>query len=187
MKRKFSAYISLFLIAGAIIFLDQWTKELVRNNLEFTDFWSPWPWLTPFARIVHWQNTGAAFGILQSLGSVFAGISIIVSIAIVYYYPLVPKEDWLIRLALGLQFGGAIGNLIDRLTHGGAVTDFISVGSFAVFNVADAAISVGVVLLIFGMWLRERRLEKASANKTEPPSLESQSSVSPLPEDLRGE
>jgi signal peptidase II len=60
------------------------------------------------------------------------------------------------RLAMGLQMGGAIGNLIDRVVVG-HVTDFISVGTFAVFNVADASISVGVAVLILGVWLQERR------------------------------
>jgi signal peptidase II len=187
LKRKFSAYIPLFLISGAIVFLDQWSKELVRNNLAYTDIWSPWQWLIPYARIVHWQNTGAAFGMFQSLGIVFASLAVIISIAILYYYPLVPKEDWIIRLALALQFGGAIGNLIDRLTQNWAVTDFISVGSFAVFNVADAAVSVGVVLLIIGMWVREKRQEKTGTASHNEAATENQPPVNPLPEDVQGE
>jgi signal peptidase II len=68
----------------------------------------------------------------------------------------VPETDWIIRVALVMQFGGAVGNLIDRLTIG-HVVDFISVGTFPVFNVADSNISVGVVVLLLGIWIQERR------------------------------
>jgi signal peptidase II len=68
----------------------------------------------------------------------------------------VDSRDWTLRLAMGLQLGGAAGNLIDRLQTG-RVTDFISIGSFPVFNIADSAISVGVVVLLLGVWLRERQ------------------------------
>lgn len=168
MKRNFHLrdYIFLFIVAGIIIILDQWTKHIVRTNLAYTDIWAPWDWLTPFARIVHWQNTGAAFGMFQGMSLVFAGLAVVVSAGIIYYFPTVPKEDWVIRLALGMMLAGALGNLIDRIRFGGAVTDFISVGSFAVFNVADASISVGVVVLIFGMWLHERRIAHEKVEQT---------------------
>ncbi len=80
----------------------------------------------------------------------------IVSGIILYYFPQIPSKDWLIRISMGMLLGGAIGNLIDRLTLG-YVTDFISVGDFPVFNIADSSISVGVVVLFFGMWRQERR------------------------------
>lgn len=172
MKRHFRDYIPLLAVAGIILVIDQWTKYLVRTRIPYSEVWAPWNWLLPFARVVHWQNTGAAFGMFQGMNLVFMILAIIVSGAIIYYFPFVPKEDWLIRLALGIQLGGALGNLIDRIQYG-AVTDFISVGSFAVFNVADASISVGVVLLVLGMWLREKRLErekKAGAVSSPPDS-----------------
>ena len=161
MKRHFRDYLFLLVIAGVVVLLDQWTKNLVRSNLDYSDIWAPYHWMIPYIRIVHWQNTGAAFGMLQGLGPVFMVLAIIVSLAILYYFPSVPKEEWLIRLAMGLQLGGAVGNLIDRLQYG-PVTDFISVGTFAVFNIADASITVGTILLVLGMWLRERRLASAS-------------------------
>lgn len=93
---------------------------------------------------------------------VFTILAFIVSLAILYYFPRVPRGEWLMRLALALQLGGAIGNLIDRLTLG-TVTDFISVGTFAVFNVADASISVGTVILILAVWLSERKQKRLAA------------------------
>lgn len=156
MKRHLSDYAPLFLIAGLIILLDQATKYLIRTNLALGQVYRPDLWITEFARIVHWQNTGAAFGMFQSLGTVFMILSMFVSAAIIYYYPLVPRQDWLIRLSMAMLLGGAVGNLIDRLNQG-YVTDFISVAGFPVFNIADASISLGVVLLFVGMWLQERR------------------------------
>jgi signal peptidase II len=152
-------------IAGTIIALDQGAKYLVRTNLEIGESWSPVDLLAPFMRIVNWNNTGAAFGLFPSGGIVFTVIAVVVSLAIIYYFPLVPREQIALRFGLALQLGGATGNLLDRLSHG-TVTDFISVGSFPVFNVADASISVGTAILVGAMWLEERRIRKITDNET---------------------
>ena len=154
---KIRAYFVLLGIAGLVIASDQWVKYLVRTHLEWGETWSPFEWLARYARIIHWTNKGAAFGLFQSGGLIFTIIAILVSIAILYYYPRVPSSNVALRLALALQMGGALGNLTDRLVHG-IVTDFISVGSFPVFNIADASISVGSAILIATMWVEERRL-----------------------------
>jgi len=168
LKKNILDYALLASLASAIIILDQWTKMLVRTKLAFEEMWAPWEWLLPYARIVHWKNSGAAFGMLQGFSDVFTILAILVSIAIIYYYPQVPHSDWPLRVAMGMQLGGAMGNLIDRLTQG-YVTDFISVGTFPVFNVADSSISVGVVVLILGMWLKERQARQAGPDS--PPTL----------------
>jgi len=176
-------YAALFLVAGLIIALDQWTKLLVRT-LPLGGTWLPegWEWLAPYARIVHWHNTGAAFGSFQGFGLVFTILAFLVSGLIIYYYPQVDARDWWLRLAMGMQLGGALGNVIDRLTQGdlstlttGPVTDFISVGNFAVFNVADASISVGVAVLLLGAFFKERSERKQAA--VEASRLESNSQV----------
>jgi signal peptidase II len=84
-----------------------------------------------------------------------------------YYFPRVPSNEWAMRLAMAMQLGGAVGNLIDRITVG-TVTDFVSVGTFAVFNVADACISVGTVILILAVWDSERRQKKLAQSNPEP-------------------
>jgi signal peptidase II len=179
-------------IAGIIVALDQLTKSIVRNNLAIQEVWAPWDWLLPYARIVHWKNTGAAFGMFQEFGGVFRVLSILVSIAILYYFPQVPREDWPLRLAMGLQLGGALGNLVDRFTEG-HVTDFISVGRFPVFNLADASISAGVVVLIVGMWIKERQKKPAEdPDRPEVGGAEisrtlSHSPQETLPEEMKGE
>ncbi len=151
-------YAFLVGLGGVIVALDQWTKWLVRTNLPFQATWLP-DWLAPlgpYARIVHWNNSGAAFGSFQNGNSVFTVLALLVIAAILYYYPRVDKDDWTLRVAMALQLGGAAGNLVDRLSMG-RVTDFISIGSFPVFNIADSAISVGVAVLLLGVWMNERR------------------------------
>jgi signal peptidase II len=159
LKKYFWDYFFLLSIASIIVILDQWTKNLVRSLIPFGESWSPWQWLEPYARIVHWQNTGAAFGMFQRYGLLFTVLAFVVAIAILYYFPQVPRNEWVMRLAMAMMLGGAVGNLIDRLTQG-TVTDFVSVGTFAVFNVADACISVGTAILIFAVWNGERKQKK---------------------------
>lgn len=156
MKKAFSTYWFLALVAGVIIILDQITKIVVRQNLSVGQSWAPWDWMMPFVRIIHWQNTGVAFGMFQGMGTVFAILAAIVSVGLIYYYPRVPKQDWIMRLALGMMLAGAMGNLIDRI-YLGHVTDFISVGTFAVFNVADSSITVGVIVLFLAFYIEEKK------------------------------
>lgn len=165
MKNVLRKYWTIGLIAIVIVLLDQWTKGLVRANIPQGASWLPDSllWLSPYARIVHWYNTGAAFGMFKDASMILTVLAFIVIGAILFYYPQVSRDDWSLRLALSMQLGGAIGNLIDRLTIG-HVTDFISVGNFPVFNVADASISVGAVVLFLGVWLQERAEKKREAD-----------------------
>lgn len=180
MKKYILDYVFLLSIALVIVILDQWTKNLVRTMIPFGQSWSPWTWLEPYLRIVHWQNTGAAFGMFQRFGMVFTVLAFIVSIGILYYYPQVPRKEWVMRLAMAMMLGGAVGNLIDRLTRG-TVTDFVSVGTFAVFNVADACISVGTLILILALWNSENKQKKLAESSQEQSML---STDLPGPQDL---
>lgn len=101
---------------------------------------------------------------LQGMNPLFIGLAILVSGAIIYYYQHIEKRDWLIRLALMMELGGAFGNLIDRIRFG-HVVDFISVGNFPVWNIADGCITVGVFILLLGVWVQENR-EKALSRST---------------------
>jgi signal peptidase II len=166
LKRYIRDYAILVLVAGVVIGLDQWTKYLVREFVPLTTIWMPagLEWLTPYARIVHWYNTGVAFGMFQGLGGIFTILAILVALAIVYYYPQIPHEDWMLRAAMGLMLGGALGNLVDRILRG-QVTDFISVGNFPVFNIADSGITVGVIIMILGVYIQDllkKKTEKAA-------------------------
>ncbi|MCC6148478.1 MAG: signal peptidase II [Anaerolineaceae bacterium] len=158
MKRYLKSYVILAVIAIAIVALDQVTKTWVRTNIPPGASITPIEALSPFFKIVHWYNTGVAFGLFQGLGDIFVVLAILVSLAIIYYYPRVPERDWTLRLAMGLQLGGALGNLVDRITIG-HVTDFLAFGDFPVFNVADSSITVGVGILLLGMFLQERKIK----------------------------
>lgn len=155
MNTYLRAYSFLVPVSGMIVVLDQITKRIVEINLAFNETWMPVAWLKPYLRIVHWKNTGAAFGIGQDLNLFFIILSVIIIGAIFYYFPHIPESERFFQTALSMQLGGAIGNLIDRVTQG-YVTDFISVGTFPVFNVADSGITLGVGVLLLGMWLESR-------------------------------
>ena len=178
MNRFVKDYIFLVGVAGAIIALDQWTKWLVRENIPFGGQWLPesLSWISPYARIMNWHNSGAAFGMFQQGGLVFTVLAFVVIAIILYYFPQTESNDWSLRLALGLQLGGAAGNLIDRLMFG-RVTDFISVGSFPIFNVADSSITLGVGVLFLGAWLAKRneKLEATDESKADDEQQEADS------------
>lgn len=156
MKKALKSYSVLIPTAGVLIALDQWTKAIVRQNLALGEMWMPLEWLSPYARIVHWYNTGVAFGMFQDKNLLFSILALTISVFLIIFYPKLTEEDWFLRIALGMQLGGSLGNLTDRITIG-HVTDFISVGNFPVFNIADASISVGVAVMILGLWVEEKK------------------------------
>ena len=163
LKKALMSYLFLLVIAGVIVALDQWSKAYIRATFtgpEGLEMWAPWDWLLPYARIVHITNTGVAFGMFQGMWWIFAILAALVSLAIIFYFPQVPEEDKVLRISMSMMLAGAVGNLIDRLTNDGRVTDFISLGNFPVFNVADSSITIGVVILLIGMLYQEYRQKK---------------------------
>jgi signal peptidase II len=141
-----------FLVAGGVLALDQLTKALVRNGLALGESWPSDDWLV---KITHVTNSGAAFGILQDQGAFLTVTAIIAIGAIAFYYAFPPLEHGLLRLALGLQLGGAIGNLIDRIRFG-EVTDFFHFPHYPAFNVADSSIVVGLGVIVVFFLLADR-------------------------------
>ena len=147
---------ALFLgLAALVIVVDQVTKRMAEDKLEASGVRSvPVPFAGDLLRFTYVENRGAAFGLLQdqTLFFVFVGLIVIAVIAASYRY--LPRSNFLLHLALGLQLGGAIGNLIDRVRQG-YVVDFVDFGYRAnwwpVFNVADSAIVVGVALLALNL------------------------------------
>jgi len=103
------------------------------------------------------------------MNSIFMGLAFVIIGLILIYFPMIPADDYFFRLALSLQLAGATGNLIDRL-YRGYVTDFFSVGRFPVFNLADSCITMGVVVLLIGMWIEERRTQHEPRTEDEPGS-----------------
>ncbi|MGL4649370.1 MAG: signal peptidase II [Caldilineaceae bacterium] len=141
------AWITL-LVAGVIVFFDQWTKIWVRANLEKYVFY---PVFGEWFGWQHVDNYGAAFGIFQNMRLPLTIFAVAVSIAILVYVLWVPTSHRLLRVLLGMQLAGATGNLIDRAMQG-FVTDFVRMGIPGVFywpnyNIADVAIVTGVISL----------------------------------------
>lgn len=139
----------VLIIAGIVIILDQLTKEWIRINVpEYTSM-IPIAAFGEYFVFEHVRNYGAAFGILQNQGYLFVAIAIVVAIAILVYVKYLPTEQRFVRALLGLQLGGAVGNLIDRINQG-YVTDFIKMGIPNVYywpnyNIADSSIVIGVI------------------------------------------
>ena len=152
----------LFLIAAMVIVLDQITKALVRQNLALGEAWAPIPAIGDFFRFLYWQNRGAAFGTLQNAGPILTVVRIAIAIFIVFFYQKAETKDRLMRVSLSLMLGGAIGNLIDQFMLG-FVTDFIAVGKFPIFNVADSCVTIGVGLMLLDMLIKEK-----NGSKTDP-------------------
>ncbi len=133
--------------AVAVVVLDQITKRLAEYYLLQRPDQSI-SIVGEVLRLTYVSNRGAAFGILQNQSVLFVIVGVAVIGAILVSYRYFPKMSLLLNIALGLQLGGAIGNLIDRIRLG-YVVDFVDVAIWPVFNVADSAIVIGVGVLAF--------------------------------------
>jgi signal peptidase II len=150
-----SRRLELILVAGIVV-TDQMTKALVRPALALHDSVEVIPGFLNLTRV---HNTGAAFGMLNSVDFPFKTVvlTVVATLAlagVAWYAATVPQNDRLARIGVASILGGAIGNLIDRATVG-YVLDYVDAyfrgWHFWAFNVADAAISIGVVLMILDL------------------------------------
>ncbi len=152
-------YLLFFLVALFIIGADQASKAWIRSSLPegYSLF------RLGFFRITHVHNTGAAFGLFPEQSSVLAIFAIIAAIVVLFfvlyghrYFPWLGSIS--MTLTFGLVLGGTVGNLIDRFRFG-YVTDFIDFGFWPTFNIADSAVTVGVILFAL-ILLRHAKTEK---------------------------
>lgn len=166
---------ALLLVVAVVAWaVDQATKALVVQNLPLGEVWTPWPALARFFTFTHTTNTGAAFGLFPDAGWIFVVVAVVVSSAILFYYRHLPTEHCLVRVSLGLQLGGALGNLTDRLLRG-SVVDFLDFKVWPVFNVADSCIVVGVAILAYYL-MREEQSRPSSPPLTPSPTGDGDSS-----------
>ncbi len=100
------------------------------------------------------RNTGSAFGLFQGNSDILKILAIVAVVGLFVFYLRTASRDWVVSLALGLQLGGALGNIVDRFLHG-YVVDFIDVRDFPTFNIADSAITVGVTFLLYALLFRD--------------------------------
>ncbi|MGZ3707876.1 MAG: signal peptidase II [Bdellovibrionota bacterium] len=154
LRRK---WLILFVLTAAVIFGDQWTKLEVLKRFHLGD---TFPIIPQFFSLTYIRNTGAAFGLLREADPAFrVPFFVIVPLAalaaIGWIFRKIPENDFRMSTALSLVIGGAVGNLIDRLTLGWVV-DFLDfhwkyLYHFPAFNVADSAICVGVGILMLDL------------------------------------
>lgn len=148
-------------VATLVFVLDRITKAAVVASLPLYETREI---LGPYVRLSHVRNTGAAFGLAQDRTTLLSVLSIFAVLAILYYYRTLAMRSPLLAGTLGMQLGGALGNLVDRLGQG-YVVDFIDVGfdpgpRFWSFNVADSSIVVGIIAVVGLLWLSERKETK---------------------------
>ncbi|MBN1255918.1 MAG: signal peptidase II [Deltaproteobacteria bacterium] len=163
MKRK---YIILLIIFCVLLALDQGTKLFIEHSFSLHEFREVIP---GFFAITHVQNTGAAFGLLAGLpeaATIFVIISLIAIAFILAYFRWIKEGEVWAPLCLSLVLAGAVGNLIDRFRLGGVVDflDFQYRGwHWPAFNVADASITIGVILLAIKILWGEKKEAKEEA------------------------
>ncbi|MGI6597600.1 MAG: signal peptidase II [bacterium] len=144
----------IFIGAGIIVALDQLTKALIRYFLLPGQSWPIWSGVFHFSYL---QNPGAAFGLLKHQTGLLVAVTAVVVVAILLYAGRLEPHMVLLRWAMILVLGGAVGNLVDRLRYG-YVVDFLDFRVFPVFNVADTAIVTGVGLLFLYLLQSEGKL-----------------------------
>jgi signal peptidase II len=149
-RRTSTGRLLFFAIAAVVFVLDRVTKSLVTANVPYgTEVQA----VGRFVGIINVHNSGAAFGIAPAFASIFLVAAAAVSVGLAVYAMRHPS-DLRTDAVLGLIMGGTVGNGFDRVMFG-TVTDFVNVHFWPVFNVADSAISIGVVLLLAGYLLRK--------------------------------
>lgn len=155
------------LVIVAAVFLDQLVKLAVVQSLPLHEMVP----VLPFLALFHARNEGIAFSMLHGMeGTALAVLAVVVLVFVFWLWRSTQEHRFLAHLGFALIVGGAIGNLIDRVALG-YVVDYIlfhtPVWSFAIFNLADAFITVGAGLVILDEFVLERRREKRAAEEGE--------------------
>ena len=165
-RRKYVLF-SVFAVLSLV--LDQWTKVLARDVLRPRGPFNPKVVVQGFFDLRYAENPGVAFSMLQDLPGgrlLLTALALVALVVVIAYLRKTPAEATRVHIALGLVGGGAIGNLIDRVMYG-KVTDFIvwkkGIHEWPAFNVADAALCVGVGLILLD-WIIASRNERATAS-----------------------
>ena len=143
-------------IAIAVVGLDQLSKRVVEARLGASGPGTGIALAGDWVRLEYVENRGAAFGIFSGFTPLLAAASVAIVLFLVIQFSRAANADLLRAATIGMIVGGAIGNLLDRVRLG-YVVDFISVGSWPKFNIADSAITIGVATLVIDWVLTERQ------------------------------
>lgn len=134
--------------ALAVLGVDQLTKYMVKTYIPPGGSWAPLRGMERFFSFTHVTNRGIAFGLLPEWGDCFLYVGIFVVLFLILYHYRLKEASPFFHFCLGLQLGGALGNLVDRIRYG-YVVDFLDFKFWPVFNVADSSITIGTLLLVF--------------------------------------
>jgi len=162
------------LVTIVVIALDQWTKSLVVAYLSPPESKSV-PLISQYLVLYYIQNSGAAFSLLKNTAVLVVLITVAMIVVGYIYLRILNSGPLYYKVIFGLIIGGALGNVIDRIHNGGYVVDFIAFRIpqinfyFAIFNIADACITVGVILLFIFIFFTRRSHDE---QRTENPSKE---------------
>jgi len=153
-------------VSMLVVALDQLTKFLVSESLQLNQSMTLWP---NFFYFTYTQNRGTAFGFMSDMDldvRILIFIAIVIAAAFIFYsyQRVIHEENWVSQVALGLVWGGALGNLVDRLVYG-KVIDFIDIryddARWLVFNAADFFVTIGVLYLFFEFVIKRNQKKLA--------------------------
>jgi signal peptidase II len=161
--------VSLILVAGFAA--DQISKALI---IRYVPFRTSWP-VEGFFRFTHVGNRGSAFGLIDDANLMLIIVSFVGVGILLYFYRAQTDPTLAVQASLGLMLAGALGNLVDRVANG-HVTDFIDIGPWWIFNLADSSIVIGITLLassvVLGSSKSDESVDDASAEPVREPTRE---------------
>jgi len=163
--------LALALVAAlSVLALDLLSKRIVLDRLGPDGDRDVFTVIPGVLRFIYVRNTGSAFGLFQGSSEILKILAVVAVSLLGIYYARAAARDPLLAVALGMQIGGAFGNIIDRFRYG-HVIDWIDFPRFPTFNIADSGITVGVVLLMYCLLFRDPDFRKTHDGVVAPGSL----------------
>lgn len=149
--------------ALSVLALDLLTKRVVLDRLGPEGDRDVFTVIPGVLQFIYVRNTGSAFGLFQGSSEILKILAVVAVSLLGIYYARAAARDPLLAIALGMQIGGAFGNIIDRFRYG-HVIDWIDLPRFPTFNVADSGITIGVILLMYCLLFRDPEFRQSPNN-----------------------
>lgn len=164
MKTQQNTFATVLATVAAVVMCDQLTKEIILREIGPGSGRQIVEIIPGLLDLNFVRNTGSAFGLFQGQSEVLTVLALGAILFLAAYYFRKARNDALVAIALGLQLGGAIGNVVDRFRHG-YVVDFIDFQKWPIFNLADSAITIGVVLLMYALIFRDFEAQESQKER----------------------
>ena len=142
-----------YILALAILIIDQFLKFLVHHSMSLGQ---SIPLLDGMLKLTYVRNTGAAFSLFIGFSPYLSLIGLMVILAVIYFHYKIPVRNYYLQTGLAFMLGGSLGNLVDRIFRS-YVIDYLDITIWPVFNFADIMINVGVILIVFKLFAREKK------------------------------